>query len=311
MIRSKLIFGSILSAMMVSGCATVDGAAEPIFSAKQGDAMIAKYKPDDVFERMPEETAAATTFRNRVVAAYFVAIDARYSEFKRGISRTGKTGHLAFDTLNLGLSGLGAMFGGAAQKLAAGSTAVSGLRGSFDRELFAEKTLPVLISLMDSKRLKVRSDILRGLSQDEGVYTMQDAFADLARYEAAGSIDVAIAEAAGVAAEQAKEADYDFSKAVELCNVDKATGEKRRKVMRALEILANSATADTAALTANRALLQKAVAAAGATPPEAIVDKKAADEAVTQVRDKLDLMCDSSEVDKLITDLNAAGVKVS
>ena len=273
--------------------------------------MVAQYLPDTVIRDMPDGGAAANTYRNRVVSAYFVAIDARYSAFKRGLSRSGKGSHLGFDTLTLGLTGLGSMLAGAAQELSSGATAIGGLRSSFDRELFAEKTLPVLISLMDSKRLAVRADILRGLSQDEGAYTIEEAFSDLMRYEAAGSIDVAISEAAAAAADQAREVNYDYSKAIELCTVDTATATKRRKLMNEIQQLEIDAESDANKAVANRALLQTAATSFGVVVAAPATNKTEAMVQLTGIRDKLQTVCDSTVMDGLITQLQTAGVPVT
>lgn len=120
--------------MGLSGCASFDGQQKRVISVKQANAMIASYRPDAAIELIgkidPLDTAGRNTYRNRLVAAYLTAMDARYSVFVRDISRSGKGMHLTFDTLTLGLTGAGAIFNKAASGLAAGATAAAGLRGS-------------------------------------------------------------------------------------------------------------------------------------------------------------------------------------
>ena len=301
----------------LSACASFDGRPAPVLAVKQADTMIASYRPDEAIQKLGNipatDVAGRNTYRNRVVAAYLAAIDAHYAQFLRDLSQSGKGMHVGFDALLLGLTGAGAIFDKAASDLAAGATAVGGLRSSFDRELFADKALPILISLMDSRRLAVRADILRGLSKPEGIYTLEEAFSDLMRYEAAGTIDGALSDAAADAGERARETQYDFSKAKDLCVVDAATDTKRRDLMVALEQFERDAesAAGAAAVVQKRQSIQKAAQALGIDAPVAPVDKAAAFALLASIRDQIEAQCSSAGIDALRAKITAAGVTLT
>jgi hypothetical protein len=301
-------------AVMVSGCASLDAMPRSVLPDATVDQMISNYRPDLVITTMGQipTPEARNTYRNRVVMAYLTAIDARYTTFKRELSRTGKGGHLAADAVSLGLTGLAAVATGGASELASAATVVGGLRSSFDKEVLADKTFPVLISLMDSRRLSVRADILRGLAQDEGAYTIEEAFSDIMRYESAGNIDAAVEQAAAAAAQQAQAAQYDYDRAIELCTVDAATSQARLKLMGELQTVAvrtfgtDAAAADTA-----RQQLQAAAAAAGAPQEAPATTRETALAQLVPVRDLVQTFCDTASINAFATKLKAAGVPVT
>lgn len=301
----------------LAACATFDGRPTYVMTVKQADAMLTNYRPDEAIRTIgtiPQtDTAGRNSYRNRVVAAYLTAIDAHYAEFQRNISRSGKGLHVGFDGLILGLTGAGAIFEKTASGLAAGATAAGGLRSSFDRELFADKTLPILVSLMDSRRLAVRTDIIRSLSKPESAYTLEEAFGDLMRYEAAGTIDAALADAAADAGQRAKETQYDYSKAKDLCTVDATTDTKRRALMIAIEKFERDAEAATDPKVAvqKRGALQKSAQALGieaGTPP---ADKASAFAMLAKIRDQVEAQCDSAGVDGLRAKITSGGVTLA
>ena len=159
------------------------------------------------------------------------AIDSRYNAFRRDLSRHMKGGNIGFDLVGLALTGTASVWSKGADELAAGATGLAGARASLNRELYFEKTLPALVSYMDAERLTVRGQILTGLAQPEATYTIEKLFSDLSRYEAAGSLDRAIAQASSDASAQVAEAKRDYSKAIEVCDVDDEVGRARNSLM--------------------------------------------------------------------------------
>jgi hypothetical protein len=312
MLPCRIVFA--LALLSLSACATLDGRPTPVITVAFADSMVAAYPPDQAIQTLgsipANDVAGRNTYRNRVVMAYLTAIDAHHGMFLRNLSRSGKSAHLGADILLLGLTGAGSIFDKAAAELAAGATGVAGARSSFDRELLADKTLPILISLMDSRRLSVRADIVRGLSKPEGTYTLEDAFADLMRYESAGSIDAALSEAANAAGERAQETQYDFSQARDLCVVDDATDTARRTLMQDLEQFEKDAedATDAAVATTKRQSIQKAAQALGIDAQAVPKDKAASFALLQPIRDQVEAQCNAAGVDALRVKLKNAGV---
>lgn len=228
---------ALLAAVMLAACSSFDGSPEPVFDADTTVADVqAKYPFDTVVDYVSSQDGDnRKVYRNRVVASYLLAMDARYFAFRRNLSRNLKGGNIGFDLALLGLTGSAAIWDQAASELAAAATAVAGARSGINRELYFERTLPALIALMEAERLSVRAEILRGLTQSEDEYTVQEAFADLHRYEAAASIDGAIQKASEIAGAHSAQARYDYTKAVELCEATDELADQRRAFFTELE----------------------------------------------------------------------------
>ncbi|HEX8308829.1 MAG TPA: hypothetical protein VF645_10475 [Allosphingosinicella sp.] len=133
-------------------------------------------------------------FRDTVIGIYMTAADANYMEFRRQLSRQMKGSNFG-----VGL-GLAALTGGAsiaaertANILSAGATGLNSAHGALSKEVYFEKALPALLAGIEVNRIRVRTSIMRQMSQTPpSSYSLTDAFADLAAYESAASLDSAI-----------------------------------------------------------------------------------------------------------------------
>jgi len=261
------------AALMVAGCASFDGMPEPIFTADTAVANATRTYPlDAVVQTMAgQDGDFRKVYRNRVAAAYLMAIDARYFEFRRQLSRSMKGANLGFDFAVLALTGSAAIWENVAGDLAAAATGVAGARATLNRELYFERTMPALVSLMEAQRLEIRTSILRGLSQSEDEYTVQELFADLSRYEGAASIDGAIQRASEIAGQQAADARLDFSRTIELCEAPDDVADARRSYFIQLE---NGRTTAAGRQRYARAAVVAGVAGAVATEDAAVHDQQ-------------------------------------
>lgn len=137
---------------------------------------------------------AARRYRDRIAHTRLRAIDIHYAIFIREV--TG--GRIAFNTSTdlavIGLSAAGAITGASSTKsiLAAISGGIVGARGVIDKEVFYERTLPVIIQAMEAGRKAERVRILEGLSAEPSAYTMGQALADIENYYHAGTFVYAL-----------------------------------------------------------------------------------------------------------------------
>ncbi len=234
-------------AVLVSGCASFDGIQEPVIKADAAVELVSRsYGLDTTLTQIARETDKAA-YRNRVLSIWLMAIDARYDAFRRDLSRGRKGSAVGLDILTLGLTSAGSVITDASQELAAAATGVGGARASVDRELYFEKTLPVLISYMDAERLKLRGQIIQGMGRPITEYPLEQGFADLWQYQGAGSLDRAIGNAAHDAGDAIEEAEYEYSQAVDLCLPQGEAAATRRRLGRALQADLNSEDATTRA----------------------------------------------------------------
>jgi hypothetical protein len=176
----------------LSACASFDG--QPRAVLQPVDALPENYSPIRSLERYAEQSDAASrrVFRNTVIGIYMSASDANFMAFRRGLSREVKGSNFGLGSAFTALTG-GATIAGerTANILAAIASGVSGIQGRLSSEVYFERTLPALLTGMDANRTRVRTDIVARMGQDDQ-YTLTEAFLDLARYEAAGSLDGAI-----------------------------------------------------------------------------------------------------------------------
>jgi len=113
----------------------------------------------------------------------------------------------------LGLGTTGALVtGGASKVLSAASAAVTGIKGSIDKKLFFEQTMPALFAQMLAKRKAVLVNIRSGLTRSTSLYPLHQGLADLEEYRYAGTIPGAISSVVEAAGAQSADAGKELEK---------------------------------------------------------------------------------------------------
>jgi hypothetical protein len=139
--------------------------------------------------------------RNEIINGRLAAFDIQFNRFQRQLHQEGAGVNLSTDAILLGLGAAGAVVsGGTSQLLSAAAGGVTGLRGAIDRDLFFERTMPVLFQEMNAQRKSIRVQILDGLSKGIADYPLGRGLADIEAYYFAGTIPgalIGIAESAG------------------------------------------------------------------------------------------------------------------
>ena len=216
------------STILLSACASFDAMQKP-------DDSLAKPLTADTYgieqylvQMHGKDDAARTLDRNRFIWAHVGVIDHNYDDFKRHLSHDMKGGNFGLDLGLLAVTGTAAVWTSLAAELAAGATAIAGAKASFNRELYSERTFSVLVSLMDAQRLEVLAQLMRGSQLPESQYPIEQAYADLSRYQAAGNLDSAVQAAAEAAANKKAAADYNFSQALNVCEAPAEIADARR-----------------------------------------------------------------------------------
>ena len=139
--------------------------------------------------------------RNEIINGRLAAFDIQFNRFQRQLHQEGAGVNLSTDAILLGLGAAGAVVsGGTSQLLSAAAGGVTGLRGAIDRDLFFERTMPVLFQEMNAQRKLIRVQILDGLSKGIADYPLGRGLADIEAYYFAGTIPgalIGIVESAG------------------------------------------------------------------------------------------------------------------
>lgn len=133
-------------------------------------------------------------------------IDSRYYNFITAISSQNKGSNLSIGTIALGLSS-GASIEGerAANLLSAGSPFATGTQAQINQKLYYEKTLPAIVARMNTNRDKVKQIILKNMRKTAAEYPIEAAFAQLADFQNAASIDSGIEQITAAASVEANE----------------------------------------------------------------------------------------------------------
>ncbi|WP_285017959.1 hypothetical protein [Novosphingobium sp. fls2-241-R2A-195] len=214
------MFLIVLASLNCAACASIDGAPKPVIDLRSTAEIPEEYKVATVTEAIGDEldTAKAKRWRNRTIAIYMAAMDARYGEFRKALAGESKGWNAGLDISVLGISSLGAVAKKSSNELAALAAFLSGTRNSLNKELYFDRTLPALIATMDASRTRVRSTIMGRMRDDISQYPMELAFSDLASYELSASIDAAIQQVTADASVAARAADEKYKNAVASCN---------------------------------------------------------------------------------------------
>jgi hypothetical protein len=171
-----------------------------------------------------DDEARRMALRNRVIAVYVAAMDARYAEFRRALAKETRSGNFGLDVAALGLGGLGSLAKGAANELSAASAFLAGSRASLNKEIYFEKTLPALVAVMDANRIKARGAILSHIHDPTIDYPLELAYADLANYELSASLDNAVQQLTTEASKKVEAEQAVYNSLVLSCDPDDATG---------------------------------------------------------------------------------------
>jgi hypothetical protein len=193
--RGRAILSALLAVplLVLGGCASFDGQPRAVLTPTTA-AVPADYTPQKVLEAYALKGTAAerSAYRNTVIGIYMVAADANFLEFRRMLSRENKGANFALGSGFTALSTAATVSGQrAANILSAIASGLSGVQGRLSAEVYFERTLPALLAGMEADRTHVRADIVARMGQGDE-YSLTEALLDVARYEAAGSLDNAI-----------------------------------------------------------------------------------------------------------------------
>lgn len=156
-------------------------------------------------------------YRNMMIGTYLMAADLRFNEFRRHLSRQARGSNFGLDLGILGFAGGASVAAGqrTANILSAIAAGLTGTRSALNRDVFFDRTLPALFAAMDGARTDIRTSIMVNMRRSAAEYPLSVAFADLANYENAGSLDSAIERVTGDAVNRADEAQAQYAEAVE------------------------------------------------------------------------------------------------
>lgn len=218
--KGHLILPLLILSLTLSGCASFSGypdsptnlnaALNKVIEASGGDVIT-------VYNAMPEtnDTEQETKMkqRNALVLAWKAEIDRNYDSYLQQLRKESVSLNLAVEWARISLDSAATVIGGQAVKsaLAVTSAGLGGAKASFDKNVYYEKTMPVLISKMDALRKEKLVPIETGLNKPVADYGMTIALLELREYFKAGTIQGAILGVAQTSGMEAEAADVDLT----------------------------------------------------------------------------------------------------
>lgn len=233
--RYRKILLIVLGNGLLAGCASLDG-ADPIIPVNQSVRIAASYSIDDAITNFRSTDATKRNnmtplrYRDLVIAVYLNAIDARYFEFRHRLSGEGRGGTIGADIGIIGLTTAASLIEKSATDLSAVAAAVAGSKGSVDKNLYFDRTLPAILASMDAERAKVRTQIVSNMKLNEIEYPLEVAFGNLAAYELSASIDRAIDSITADASAARKIETIALDKVVKTCAKPADLTDGRQKI---------------------------------------------------------------------------------
>jgi len=206
----------LITALGLVSCASTQGFPERVVKpADELDELKTDFQTAKKMYSMANNDQDRKRIRNEIINGRIAAIDINFSLFQEKLHEEGVGLNIGSDAIVLGLGAAGALAsGGTSQVLSATSAAVTGLKGSIDKKVFFEQTMPALFAQMIAKRKAVLVNIRNGLHQNPSLYPLQQGMSDLEEYRYAGTIPGAISSVVENAGAQSADASEQLAEIV-------------------------------------------------------------------------------------------------
>ena len=207
--KASLIMMLIIGPILLNGCATISGYPDRSYDLKAELAALDQYHLPDIINIYNAKTQEKDKkdYRDEVVNARLRAIDLHFGIFEQEVARENIIGNVAVDWAVLALGGATALSPSSTAKSIMGgiSGGLTGAKGSVDKNVFYNKTMPVLLAEMEALRKEVLVRIREGLMKSTSDYPLTQALIDLDDYYKAGTIPGALIGIAATAGQTIKE----------------------------------------------------------------------------------------------------------
>ena len=191
----KISFQLLIVPMILTGCASLNSYPRNMLETDNELSTLEKYFSADIIDKYNSKTGEAKkTFRDEVINSRIRAINILFNEFVKDIQKERKLLEMGTDWAVIALNSTAVIITPPLTKsiLSAVSAGIVGAKGSVDKNLFYEKTMPVLISQMEANRKKVLVNVRLGMTQNTNTYSLSQALIDLDDYYKQGTLPAAI-----------------------------------------------------------------------------------------------------------------------
>lgn len=216
MYRCHLLLPLLLASLTLSGCSSFSGYPDRATNLADELASIKKYLRPQIITDYNDPAITPVgekkSLRDEIVNARIYATDLHFGAFQQDLRQEGIELNLSSDIAVIGLNLAGTLVGSAATKsmLAAASGGLVAAKTSFDKNVYFEKTMVVLLGEMVAQRKSVLVRIRGNLVKSVDEYPLTQALVDLEDYYNAGTIPGALMEIAEESGAKAKKATEDL-----------------------------------------------------------------------------------------------------
>jgi zinc transporter ZupT len=200
-----------VSALSLAACAAAGGYPDsPVDDNVQLSTLAVYFSPAKFAEyQRLTDSGARKALRNEIIYGQVTAHNIKFSQFRIALSRQRNISDATADSAIAIAGGVGAGVASAATKTAllAATSAITGVKGAIDKDLFYEQAMSAMFAQMSANRASVLSQIDKGTVLADADYPLTRGLIDVAAYRDAGSVPGALAGIStdsGVTKENAK-----------------------------------------------------------------------------------------------------------
>ncbi len=213
--RRIYLVGSLMCILIyMSGCVSMAGYPERSGDVGAQLKQLDLYHDPNVFTKYDnlKNEQERRMWRDDVVFGRIRAIKLHFQVFQKTLNAERTNLNISSDFTVIGLNTAGTLIPSAATKtvLATLSGGLIGAKGSIEKNLYYEQTIPVLFSKMESMQKERLVTIQNGLRLDTTEYSLQQALVDVENYYMAGTIPGAIMGIAQTSGAESEKADDDL-----------------------------------------------------------------------------------------------------
>jgi hypothetical protein len=218
----------LLLIVTVNGCKSPDwGYSKPYNFASQKvrkhNYVDGSFRRDYDQAKAANDEASARRERNQILSELMYIIDADHGDYERSTQAHATAFEVLSDFTVLGLTGAGAVTGGAETKsiLSAIASGVMGAQLSVNKRVFRDKTIEALQAQMRAAQTQRKAEIISRMKQTTDDYTLELGLSGIVQYYYDGTMTRALQNMVADAKEKEKQAEISVS--TNLLMLDKAS----------------------------------------------------------------------------------------
>jgi hypothetical protein len=179
--------------------------------------LASRFQQEIIDDCLTQSGDAHRACRDKIILGQVRAIDIVFVEYEKALQRLAEKVNVAGDSIISVLGAAGAVVNGDQTKsiLSALSAAVTGTKGSVEKNLYLKQTSHALIGRMRALRKEALVPIRQGLLQPPDKYPLSQAIFDVESYFSAGTLPAALTDIEQASAEKNKTAEEEVQSTIQ------------------------------------------------------------------------------------------------